>query len=300
MSKFSPEEDEKIHLEGRATYIKSAWNNIPGYAFLTSKRFVFCGSKKVLSNDWFTPYNSDILFSITIGDISNVQEGKYGLSKKTIISTKAGDEYSIGLDPHDKWLSMINNLSTLLQNMPASPDHDGIEDDGKTWYYEEDGKKIGPISSSKIKHFANNNHTIYRFTKVWQEGMPEWKEAEETELGQYFEGPPPLAGDDVNNTIVWILAFAPIIAANIISFLVAVFHLNNFLLGSILINVGINIILSLLDERNLNAAGHNTRALGLGSAWLVPVYLFKRAKALKQNLAYFIVWIVSFALILLF
>jgi len=77
-----------------------------------------------------------------------------------------------------------------LQNISGSTDHEAIDDDGKTWYYEEDGIKIGPISSSKIKQFANNNHTIYRFTNIWRDGMPEWKKAEETELGKYFEGPP--------------------------------------------------------------------------------------------------------------
>jgi len=81
MSKFTPEGDEKIHLEGRATYIKSALNVIAGYAFLTSKRFVFSGSKSALSNVFSgSPYNSDVLFSIPIEDISNVQEGKYGIT----------------------------------------------------------------------------------------------------------------------------------------------------------------------------------------------------------------------------
>ena len=32
--------------------------------------------------------------------------------------------------------------------------------------------------------------------------------------------------------------------------------------------------------------------------WLIPVYLYQRAKVLNQNLAYFIVWIVCFALML--
>lgn len=292
MSKFTAEEDEKIHIEGRATYIKSTLKVNGGYAFLTSKRLVFSGSNSALSNALSgSPYDNDILFSIPIGEISNVQEGKHGLTKKVIISTKNGDEYSIGFDPHDKWFALIKNPST-------STDQDAIEDDGKAWHYEEDGKKIGPIPSSKIKQFAKNNHTIYRFTKVWRDGMPEWKKAEETELSQYFEGPPPLTGDGVNNTIVWILAFAPIIGINIESFLVALFHsqTNTFWM----ITIALNIVLSLLDERKLNAAGHNTRALGLGSAWLVPVYLFKRAKALKQNLAYFIVWVVSFCFILIF
>lgn len=296
MSKFTAEEDEKIHLEGRATYIKSAINVTGGYAFFTSKRLVFSGASSALSNAISgTPYNNDILFSVPVGSISNVQEGKHGLTKKTIISTKTGDEYAVQFDPHSKWFEAIKNFAT---GTPAQESIAPIEDDGQTWYYEVDGARVGPVSSATIKQLARNNHTIYRFTKVWQDGMSEWKKAEDTELGKYFEGPPPLTGDGVNNTFVWILAFAPIIGINIESFLGALFNSNSKMLW--LITIGLNIILAVLDERKLNAGGHNTRALGLGSAWLVPVYLYKRAKALKQNLAYFIVWIVSFVLILLF
>ncbi len=298
MSKFTAEEDEKIQIEGRATYIKSILNVNAGYAFLTSKRFVFAGSNSALSNALSgSPHKNDILFSIPIEDISNIQEGKYGLSKKAIVTTKTGDEYALQFDPHEKWFALIKNPASLIQNTSALTDQDAVIDDGLAWHYEEGGTKIGPISSSKMKLFAKNNHTIYRFTKVWRDGMPEWKKAEDTELVQYFDGPPPLTGDAVNNTIVWILAFAPIIGVNIESFLVSLFHTgsNKFWV----ITIGLNIVLSLLDERKLNAAGHNTRALGLGSAWLVPVYLFKRAKALKHNMAYFIVWIVSFVLVFL-
>ena len=298
MSKFKPEEDEKIHIEGKATHIKGTLNVNAGYVFLTSKRFVFAGSNSILSIDLFrSPHDSDIIFSIPIGDILNVQEGTHGLTKKTIVTTKTGDEYSMQFDPHDKWFDLIKNPASLMQNTPAPTDQDEVINDGLAWHYEEDGTKIGPISSSKMRQFAKNNNTIYRFTKVWRDGMSEWKKAEETELVQYFDGPPPLTGDAVNNTFVWILAFAPIIGSNIEAFLGGVFSNdpNKFWI----ITIVLNIMLSLLDERKLNAAGHNTRALGLGSAWLVPVYLFKRAKALKHNLAYFIVWLVSFALMIL-
>jgi len=51
-----------------------------------------------------------------------------------------------------------------------------------------------------------------------------------------------------------------------------------------------------MDERKLKAAGHDTKKMG--GAWLVPVYLYKRARVLKHNLAYFIVWVVCFVAIL--
>ena len=36
-----------------------------------------------------------------------------------------------------------------------------------------------------------------------------------------------------------------------------------------------------------------------GWVWLIPVHLYQRAKNLQQSLAYFIVWLVYFALVLL-
>jgi hypothetical protein len=64
------------------------------------------------------------------------------------------------------------------------------------------------------------------------------------------------------------------------------------------ITLALNIGLSYFDETRLKKAGHNTDKFK-GWVWLVPVYLYQRATNLKQNLAYFIVWIVCFALILL-
>jgi hypothetical protein len=63
------------------------------------------------------------------------------------------------------------------------------------------------------------------------------------------------------------------------------------------ITLGINIGLSYFDEKRLKKAGHNTEAMG--AAWLVPVYLFKRAEVLKQKNSYFIVWCVMFVLMLI-
>ena len=102
----------------------------------------------------------------------------------------------------------------------------------------------------------------------------------------------------VNNTIVWILAFAPLIGL----FLEACFAFTvNADTGEAamdnnkywFITLALNIGLSYLDENRLKRAGWDTSKFK-GMTWLVPVYLFKRAKALNQNLAYFIVWLVCF------
>lgn len=46
------------------------------------------------------------------------------------------------------------------------------------------------------------------------------------------------------------------------------------------------------DESVLHHSGYNT--LKLGKGYLIPVYLFKRAKMLKTGMEYFVVWIVTF------
>lgn len=98
----------------------------------------------------------------------------------------------------------------------------------------------------------------------------------------------------VDNTLVWTLAFAPILGAILEQVLRNTLgHAKIFSLATL----ALNIVLALQDEKKLKQLGYNVEQLG--GAWLIPVYLFKRAKMLNHNLAYFIVWIVCFALLLL-
>jgi hypothetical protein len=68
--------------------------------------------------------------------------------------------------------------------------------------------------------------------------------------------------DNVNNALVWILAFIPVVGAF-------------FEFGPLLF-LAVNIVLCIFDKKNLRKAGYNTKSLG--SAWLIPFYLYKRAK----------------------
>ncbi|KZZ29387.1 hypothetical protein A3754_22835 [Alcanivorax sp. HI0083] len=63
------------------------------------------------------------------------------------------------------------------------------------------------------------------------------------------------------------------------------------------ITLALNIALSFWDEKRLEQSGIDTSKFK-GITWLIPVYLYQRAQALKHNLAYFIVWLVCFALML--
>lgn len=64
------------------------------------------------------------------------------------------------------------------------------------------------------------------------------------------------------------------------------------------ITLALNLLLPFFDEKRLQKAGHSTSRFR-GWVWLMPVYLYQRANNLQQSLAYFIVWLVYFALVLL-
>ena len=98
----------------------------------------------------------------------------------------------------------------------------------------------------------------------------------------------------VSNVLMWILAFAPFLGL----------FLQGFVSGLTGIQVGylwfvpiiLNTFLTYQDSKNLNKVGIDTT--GMGSSWLVPVYMYKRTKQLDQNFVPFGIWCVCFFLII--
>ena len=178
---------------------------------------------------------------------------------------------------------------------PAATNSTAATTPPTTWYVERGGERTGPLSTTQVQQMIDSK-LLTRESLSWQQGQPDWKTLASTEFASAFSHePPPLTGAAVPNTIVWVLAFAPLIGEFLAGLFAGLFKLNMHSLWWI--TLALNIVLSLLDERKLKAAGHDTKRLG--SAWLVPVYLYKRAQALKHNLAYFIVWVACFVLIVL-
>lgn len=171
-----------------------------------------------------------------------------------------------------------------------------------TWYVELNGERRGPINEAEVGQLLTKRF-LHRDSLCWQQGFTEWKALHATKLATLLgDEPPPLSGKAVPNGLVWTLAFAPIIGV-FLSGLVFGITANPLqrahaeATGSYSdqywwITIVLNVLLSVLDERKLKKAGYNTKAMG--SAWLVPVYLYKRATTLKHNLAYFFLWIASF------
>lgn len=183
---------------------------------------------------------------------------------------------------------------------------DQVHMEDKPWFYEKNGQRIGGVSQTTIIQ-SINNQTLSYGSLVWKAGFPEWMKIENTELRQYLEqaSPPPLTGQHVSNSIVWVLAFAPIIGFFLEAMVASLVHDGDeYLIETAIINgtywyitVILNIALSLWDANRLKKLGTDTKKFDVW-AWLVPVYLFQRAQALNHNRAYFAVWVMSFVFIL--
>jgi len=185
-----------------------------------------------------------------------------------------------------------------------------MEEKEKKWFYEENGERKGPISEEELRKLIDDGKISYG-TLVWTQEFPSWKKIEETKFLEYLSrvSPPPLRGEAVDNTIVWILAFAPLIGT-VLEYAIAYAKYGDSLLGKLAASYSVqsgefwyvtlllNIGLSWFDERRLRKAGYDTSKFGKW-IWLVPVYLYKRAKACGHSLAYFIAWMVCFFLTLL-
>jgi len=93
----------------------------------------------------------------------------------------------------------------------------------------------------------------------------------------------------ISDVLVWIVAVTPILST-----IMAI-----MLFGDERENIDgvfaliINIVFCYMDAGNLKKQGFDTSNI---MAWLVPVYLYKRAKLLNQNMAYFAVWCVLFSI----
>lgn len=169
------------------------------------------------------------------------------------------------------------------------------------WHYEQNGIRKEPVDQQQLITLIRNGTLTYG-SRVWKKGMPSWALIEQTELRQHLEGtaPPPLTGSAVNDKIVWLLAFAPILGYLLESFVAGLFGANEAQWERAMadnrywyVTLALNIALSVADSKRLQQAGYDVSRFK-GWVFVVPVYLYQRAKLLNQNLAYFITWIVCF------
>ena len=177
------------------------------------------------------------------------------------------------------------------------------------WFYVDQGEKKGPLSAVAINHLLNTKE-IGDDTYVWRKGMKDWCTIRDSDLFGFVENQPPaISSYMVGNGYVWVMAFLPIIFAVIDASIdsynqeqAAGFWGLGFTPHMISANIAwkvyplVNGFFGWLDYNRLKKAGY-------GSWWdrfcafVVPVvYLFRRAKLLKQRPYYAITWLVMFVI----
>ncbi len=159
------------------------------------------------------------------------------------------------------------------------------------WYYADGGNRKGPISREDVQRLIQNGK-ITGATSMWS-GDGDWMPAKDTEFSSLFVAlpgvPPPLPGKDVDNKYIWAVVAVPIVGVIV-----------EFFVGTELVwlYLTLNIVCCILDGRKLKASGH--KAPEAGWAFLIPVYLWKRATLLHHNKRiYFWGWIAAFVLSIL-
>ena len=172
-----------------------------------------------------------------------------------------------------------------------------------SWFYEQNGQRLGPVAESTLISLIKGA-MLSRESLVWRDGLAAWVRLSETELKNHFDPnvPPPLSGSQIKNNLIWVLAAAPLIGLFLEGMLSFAMYGDNYY-GQLalathrywFLTLGLNIGLSYFDEQQLKKAGYDTEKFK-GWIWLVPVYLYQRAKALGHPMTYFGVWIACFVL----
>lgn len=173
------------------------------------------------------------------------------------------------------------------------------------WFYTHGGQRMGPVPAAKLQELLAAQ-TIGDETPIWRKGLADWKPLRDTEFGAHVKDePPPIAPSLVNNTLVWTLALAPIaylfLDAAILDYQIANPYQDNSIVAALswVIPIAANAALCLLDERQLKRAGYDSASLTFFALLLAPVYLFVRAKRLRQTPTYGFAWIASFVVSIL-
>jgi hypothetical protein len=174
------------------------------------------------------------------------------------------------------------------------------------WHYEKNGVRHDGVTEEEMTGRIKCGE-LTASTLVWQPGMTDWQPLSTTPLMAALAQritPPALPGHRIPGGVVWTLAFAPIIGYALelwtaglsgMAFEKAYDAVSG---GKYwFITLLLNIALGYLDERRLRKAGVDTTAFGK-MAWLIPFYLWRRAKSLGQKPAYFWVWLVMLFLTL--
>jgi len=191
---------------------------------------------------------------------------------------------------------------------PPLPNFGAKDRETNEWYYVSNGARQGPTTAIAIGEMLKKKQ-IETDTPVWRQGMLEWRSLRESELAELVATEPPaVSALHIGNGYVWILAFLPLVWGVIDASIDASNQqaaARTMALGfpyhptkgiPMQIPLVINALFGWLDELRLRRAGYGSKWLRAAAVLLVPIYLFARAKRLKQTPWYAICWILTFIL----
>jgi hypothetical protein len=153
------------------------------------------------------------------------------------------------------------------------------QDHSEKWFYKLEGERKGPVDEQAITDLIKSGVLGYG-SRVWNRDLHDSRPLEETRFRDLISAPPPLTGTAVNITMVWWLAFVPVIGYVLELKIADAAEISANSLW--FITLALNIGFSALDEKKLQKARHDTSRMG--SSWIVPVSLFKRSRILKRRM----------------
>ncbi|MFZ5675706.1 MAG: DUF4339 domain-containing protein [Pseudomonadota bacterium] len=178
------------------------------------------------------------------------------------------------------------------------------------WHYTLNGNRLGPVPEGQLIGLIESKK-LDQDEQIWKPGMNEWLPIRRSGLVAKINfGPPPIAPNLVKNGWAWLVAFVPLIDAAINLMIqgyvegeceagralrCAAFAADPTIYSTPWWAVAIvNSVFCVLDERRLARAGYSTRYMPFLALFVVPIYLFARAKRLKQTPWHAIVWVGCF------
>jgi hypothetical protein len=201
-------------------------------------------------------------------------------------------------------------MTQELSEPPPLPGADGANQlDLIEWYYVANGAQHGPLKAVAIKALLDKRE-IEAETQVWRKGMTEWKSMRESDLAELLAAEPPaIPPQHIGGGYVWTLALLPLVFGVVEAAISASNQeaaARSLALGfpyhpirglPYQIHVLINACLGWLDDRKLKQAGYGSRITRVTAVLLTPVYLFLRAKRLRQRPYHAAAWIISMVVV---
>lgn len=207
--------------------------------------------------------------------------------------------------------AFCENCGTPVDELMKSPPPTPVLNQ---WYCVLDGKSpSGPYSDEQINDMVSNK-LIQNNTPVWHKGLEDWTEFSKVRESKYYDDRvPSLKKEHINGSWMWTLAFAPLLSSSVFYTYQYYTYLNlandvsnaelyqtelDLFRFSWIITLSINSFLTYQDCKMLKKCGYDTRQLG--SYLIIPAYMYKRARMLNQSQVCLVIWIVTFAIDVLF